>query len=189
MLETARKFSSKKLDLRIDFACFAAEERGLFGSRKWVNKHMKEIDRDRTFVLNIDCVGRGDKFFVNKGLGSFFKKKSDIFLYNTMTSTLNKLGLPFEECWGGSSDHAEFIEKNFKTSAIERCNVEKASIATLVLRKMFRIPITSKVVPFMDWIHTERDTVEGIDEKKLDETLSVVCNFIDILNSSIGSGS
>ena len=189
MLETAKKFSSKKLDLRIDFACFAAEERGLFGSRKWVNKHMKEIDRDRTFVLNIDCVGRGDRFFVTKGLGSFFKKRSDPFLYSTMTSTLNKLGLPFEECWGSSSDHAELIEKNFKTCAIERCNVEKASIATLILRKMFRIPITNKVVPYTDWIHTEKDTVEGIDEKKLDETLSVVCNFIDTLNSSIGSGS
>ena len=189
MLETAKKFSSKKLDLRIDFACFAAEERGLFGSRKWVNKHIKEIDRDRTFVLNIDCVGRGGRFFVTKGLGSLFKKRSDPFLYSTMTSALNKLGLPFEECWGGSSDHAEFIEKNFKTCAIERSNVEKASIATLILRKMFRIPITSKVVPFMDWIHTEKDTVEGIDEKKLEETLRVVCNFVENLNSSIGSGS
>ena len=189
MLETAKRVSSKKLDLRIDFACFAAEERGLFGSRKWVNKHMKEIDRDQTFVLNIDCVGRGDRFFVTKGLGSFFKKKSDPFLYSIVTGALNKLGLPFEECWGGSSDHAEFIEKGFRTCAIERCNVEKANIATVILRKLFRIPIRNKVVPYMDWIHTEKDTIEGIDEKKLEETLSVVCNFIGTLSGSIGCGS
>jgi hypothetical protein len=189
MLETARRFSSRKLDLRVDFACFAAEERGLFGSRKWVNKHGKEMDRDRTFVLNLDCVGRGDKFFVTKGLGSFFKKRSDPALYSIITSVLDKLGLPFEECWGGSSDHAAFIEKNFRTCAIYRCNVEKANIAALILRKMFRIPINNKVVSYnMDWIHTEKDTVENIDERKLEETVSVVCDFIDALNSSIGTG-
>jgi hypothetical protein len=43
------------------------------------------------------------------------------------------------------------------------------------------------VVPYMDWIHTERDTIEGIDERKLEETVSAVCNFIGTLNSSIGS--
>jgi hypothetical protein len=188
MLETARRFSNKKLDLRIDFACFAAEERGLFGSRKWVNKHIKEIDRDRTFVLNIDCVGRGDRFFVNKGIGSFFKKRSDPVLCSIVTDVLNKLGLPFEECWEGSSDHAEFVERNFRTCAIQRCNVEKASIATLILRKMFRIPIRNKVVTYMDWIHTEKDTIDGIDEKKLEETVNVVCNFIDALNGSIENG-
>jgi len=187
MLETARRLSCKELDLRIDFACFAAEERGLFGSRKWVNKHMKEMDKDRTFVLNIDCVGRGDRFFITKGLGDFFKKRSDPVLCNIMTDVLSKRKLPSEEGWGGNSDHAEFVEKNFRTCAIERCNVEKASIATLILRKMFRIPIRNKVVPYMDWIHTEKDTIDGIDEKKLEETVSVVCDFIDTLNSSIGS--
>jgi len=187
MLETARRLSNSRLDLRVDFACFAAEERGLFGSRKWVNKHIKEIGRDRTFVLNIDCVGRGDKFFVTKGLGSFFKKRSDPVLFSIITNVLNKLELPFEECWGGSSDHKEFLEKKFRTCAIERCSVEKANAATVILQKMFRIPIKNRVVPYMDWIHTEKDTIEGIDEKKLEETVSVVCDFIDTLNSSIGS--
>ena len=187
MLETARRFSGKKLDLRIDFACFAAEERGLFGSRKWVNKHMKELDRDRTFVLNIDCVGRGDRFFVTKGLGRYFKKNSDPVLFSIMTDVLKKLGLPYEEDWAGNSDHAEFIEKNFRTCSIERYNVKKANIAALIFQKISRIPIKSKVAPSMDWIHTEKDTIEGIDEKKLEETMSVVCDFIDTLNSSIES--
>jgi hypothetical protein len=188
MLESARRFSNKRLDLRVDFICFAAEERGLFGSRKWVKKHMKEIDKDKTFVLNIDCVGRGERFFVTTGLGSFFKKRSDPVLVSMMADALKKHGLPFEECWGGNSDHAEFIEKGFRTCAIERCNVEKTSIATLILGKMLRVPIKSRVVPYMDWIHTERDTVEDIDEKKLEETVDVVCDFIDNLNGNVGSG-
>lgn len=178
----------KKLDIRIDFACFAAEERGLFGSRKWVNKHLKEMDRDRTFVLNIDCVGRGDRFFITKGLGSFFKKRSDPVLFRIITDALKNLGLAYEECWGGNSDHAEFINKNFRTCAIERCNVEKANIATLILREILQIPIKNKVVPYMNWIHTEKDTTENIDGQKLEETVSVVCNFIDKLNNSSDAG-
>lgn len=185
MLETAKRFSGKNLNLRIDFACFAAEERGLFGSRKWVNKHMNEIDRERTFVLNIDCVGRGERFFIVKGLGDFFKKRSDSFLCNILTNVFNELKLPFEEDWAGNSDHAEFVEKNFRTSAILRCNVEKASIAVLTLRKMFRVPIKNKVIPYMDWIHTEKDTVENIDEQKLEETTNVVVKFVEMLDKRI----
>ncbi len=165
MLETARRFSGKNVNLRIDFACFAAEERGLFGSRKWVNKHINEINRDQTFVLNIDCVGRGEKFFITKGLGDLFKKHSDQALCGIMANVFNELNLPFEENWAGNSDHAEFVEKNFRTCAISRCNVEKANVATVVLRRMFRIPIKNNIVPYMDWIHTERDTIENIDEK------------------------
>jgi hypothetical protein len=185
MLETAKRFSGNNLDLRMDFACFTAEERGLFGSRKWVNKHVNEIDRERTFVLNIDCVGRGDRFFLTKGLGNFFKKRSDPFLCEIVTSTFDELKLPFEEEWAGNSDHAEFVEKNFRACAISRCNVEKANIATLILRKMYRIPVKNKVIPYMDWIHTENDTIENIEEKKLEETTNVVVKFVEMLNKRI----
>lgn len=185
MLEAAKRFSGKNLNLRMDFVCFAAEERGLFGSRKWVNKHMNEIDKDRTFVLNIDCVGRGDSFFLTKGLGDFFKKQSDPFLCEIMADTFDDLKLPFEEEWAGNSDHAEFVEKNFRTCAISRCNVKKANIATLILRKMYRIPIKNKLIPYMNWIHTENDTIENIDEQKLEETTNVVVEFVETLNTRI----
>lgn len=185
MMETAKRFSGKNLSLRLDFACFAAEERGLFGSRKWVNKHINEMDRDRTFVLNIDCVGRGERFFITKGLGSFFKKRSDPFLCGIATDVFDELKLPFEEEWAGNSDHAEFIRKNFRTCAILRCNVEKANFATLILRKMFRIPIKNKVIPYMDWIHTEKDTIENIDEPKLEETTNMVVKFVEMLDKRI----
>jgi hypothetical protein len=185
MLETARRFSGKNLNLRLDFACFAAEERGLFGSRKWVNKHLKEMDRAKTFVLNIDCVGRGEEFFITKGLGNLFKKHSDPALCNIMADTLKEFNLPFEEEWAGNSDHAEFMEKNFQTCAISRCNPEKASTATIIFRKVYRIPIESRIVPHMDWIHTERDTVENIDEKKLEETTNVVVKFVESLDKRV----
>lgn len=156
MMETARRLRGRDLNLRIDFISFAAEERGLFGSRKWVNKHMNEIDRKRTYVLNLDCVGRGERFFVIKGLGMIFKKHSDPMLFNVLTNVFSQLKLPYEECWTGSSDHAEFVNKRFRTCAIFRFNVENANIARTILRKLFRIPIETNSIPYGDWIHRKR---------------------------------
>lgn len=174
MVETARRLRARKLNLRIDFACFAAEERGLYGSRKWVNKHLNELDKDKTYVLNVDCVGRGERFFVCKGLGTIFKKYSDPMLCDLLAEACSELKFPLEENWGGSSDHAEFVEKNFRTCAIARYNCAKAGVARLILRRMFRIPLKKNIVGLGLWIHTENDTVEGIDERKLEESTQLV---------------
>jgi hypothetical protein len=185
MMETARRLRGKDLDLRIDFVSFAAEERGLFGSRKWVNKHINDIDKERTYVLNLDCVGRGERFFAIKGLGMVFKKHSDPMLFETLANVFYELKLPYEECWTSSSDHAEFVNKGFKTCAVFRFNIENANIPRIILRKLFRIPVKTNNIPYGDWIHTEKDTVENIDEQKLEETTLVVIRFIERLNEKI----
>jgi len=186
MIETARRLQDKKLNMRVDFACFAAEERGLFGSRKWVNKHLKELDKDRTYVFNVDCVGRGEKFFVYKGLGTIFKKYSDPILYDIVVKVCTELKFPLEEDWSGQSDHAQFVEKKFRTCAISRFNPVKANIAQMILRKMFRVPIKKNVIPFTDWIHTENDTVDGVNERKLEESVQLVVKFVEALNQKVG---
>jgi len=185
MMETARRLQKQKLNLRVDFACFAAEEKGLFGSRKWVNKHLKELERDRTYVLNIDCVGRGEKFFIYKGLGTIFKKYSDPTLCNIVAEVCSMLKFPFEEDWSGQSDHAEFVERKFRTCAISRFNPVKANIAHMLLRRMFRVPVKKDVISFIDWIHTENDTVDNIDERKLEESVQLVVKFVEKLNQKV----
>jgi hypothetical protein len=185
MMETAKRLHGKDLNLRIDFISFAAEERGLFGSRKWVNKHINDIDKERTYVLNLDCVGRGERFFAIKGLGMFFKKHSDPMLFETLANVFYELKLPYEECWTSSSDHAEFVNKGFKTCAVFRFNIENANIPRIILRKLFRIPVKTNNIPYGDWIHTEKDTIENIDEQKLEETTLVVIKFIERLNEKI----
>jgi hypothetical protein len=185
MMETARRLREKSLNLRIDFISFAAEEKGLFGSTKWVNKHAREIDKERTYVLNLDCVGRGEKFFIIEGLGMIFKKHSDPMLVDLLANVFSEMQLPYEECWGGNSDHAEFVNKKFRTCAIFRFNGKKANIAQTILRNLFRIPIKTNVIPDGDWIHTENDTVENIDENKLEETTLVTLKFIEKLDGRI----
>jgi len=188
MMETARRLRGKNLNLRIDFISSAAEERGLFGRRKWVKKHINEIDKERTYVLNLDCVGRGERFFAIKGLGMIFKKHSDPMLFNILTNVFSELKLLYEECWSDRSDHAEFVNKRFKTCAILRFNVEKANIAQIILRNLFRIPIKTNNIPYGDWIHTEKDTIENIDEQKLEETTLAVVRFIERLDEKIKNG-
>jgi Zn-dependent M28 family amino/carboxypeptidase len=182
MIETARRLQGRRLKFRIDFACFAAEEKGLYGSRKWVNKHLSELDKDRTNVLNIDCVGRGERFFVCKGLGTIFKKYSDPMLCCLLAEACSELKLPLEERWGGGSDHAEFVEKKFRTCAIARFNCAKAGVARLILRRMFRIPLKKNIIGLGEWIHTENDTLEGIDEQKLEESVELILRFVEKLN-------
>lgn len=185
MLEAARRLKDDNLNLRIDFACFAAEERGLFGSRKWVNKHIKEFDKDRTYVLNLDCVGRGKKFFINKGLGIIRKKKADPMLFNIVCSACSELHYPYQEAWGGSSDHAEFLRKKLKCCAIMRCDEIKANVAHKTLRRIFRIPIRSDVISFMDWIHTETDVSDRMDETRLEETTQLTIRFVEKLDQQV----
>lgn len=185
MLEAARKLKDMDLNLRVDFACFAAEEKGLFGSGKWVNKHIEDLDKEKTYVLNLDCVGRGKKFFVNKGLGAVFKKSADPVLFNIVCSTCSELQYPYEEDWGGASDHSEFLKKKLKCCAVLRCDELKANVGHRILRKVFRIPIKSNVIGFMDWIHTEEDLIDHIDEEKLEETTNLVITVTERLNERI----
>ena len=183
LLETARRFKEQKdkINYRIDFACFAAEERGLFGSRKWVNKHYKEFDRNRTYVLNLDCVGRGKKFLLIKGLGTIFKKHSDEMLYKILKKTCTELKYPFVEDWGSGSDHAEFLEKKIKCVAVLRADTEKANIGHKFLNRLFRIPVPKNEIEVLDWIHTEDDVPEKINTKYLDETVTLTMKFIENL--------
>lgn len=185
MIETARRLQGRRLNLRIDFACFAAEEKGLYGSRKWVNKHLGELDRDRTYVLNIDCVGRGETFFVYKGLGTIFKKYSDPKLCGLLAEACSELKLPLEERWGGGSDHAEFLEKKFRTCAIARYNPAKAGRTRLILRRIFGVPLKKNIIGIGEWIHTENDTIEGISEKKLEESVQLVVKFIEKMDLKV----
>jgi len=185
MMETARRLEDRKPNLRVDFACFAAEEKGLFGSTKWVNKHLNELDREHTYVFNIDCVSRGEKFFVYKGLGTAFKKNSDAMLCNIVADACSKLNFALEENWGGNSDHAEFVAKGFRTCAISRFDPMKVNLAQATIRKLFRVPLKNDVVPYTDWIHTEDDTVDKVDERKLEETVQLVVAFVEELNQKV----
>ncbi len=186
MLEVSKRLKEEDIDLpmRIDLCSFASEERGLFGSREWVDRHEEEINKDKTYVLNLDCVGRGDTFFTVKGMGIIPKKHSDPELYELLIESLDKHGVEHEEMWGGPSDHAEFMKRKMRCVALMRGDTRERNIGQKILSRFLRIPIDPDLTcEVSGWHHKENDTVENISSKKLDETVDVVETFIRSLAS------
>ncbi|MCI2424977.1 M28 family peptidase [Candidatus Acetothermia bacterium] len=173
------------LAVEIDLCLFAAEERGLFGSREWVSKHAKELDKKRTWVLNLDCVGRGEQFFINNGQGTILKKRSDPQIVRLLEEACAELGIQHNLCWGGNTDHYEFVTRRFRCASILRCDVDRAILPERLLRAFFRIPVTRDVIPRLIWLHSKDDTGEHIDMRKLEQTADLVELFVRKLSKEI----
>lgn len=188
LLEVANRLGKEDLAVGIDLCLFAAEERGLFGSREWVSKHAKELDKKRTYVLNLDCVGRGEQFFIHNGQGTIFKKRSDPQIVRLLGEACAELELQHKLCWGGNTDHYEFVKRRFRCASLARCDVDRAILPERLLRAFFRIPTTRDVSPRLIWIHSEDDTGEHIDKKKLGETADLAELFVRKLSKEVAQG-
>ena len=188
LLELAERLGKQDLALGIDFCLFAAEERGLFGSRDWVTKHAKELDKEKIWVLNLDCVGRGEQFFINNGQGLIFKKRSDPTIVKLLEEACAELGLSYKLGWGAGTDHYEFVKRRFKCASILRCDVARAILPERLLRALYRIPASRDVTPRLIWAHSKDDTPERIEEKKLEETADLVELFVRKLEKKAAQG-
>jgi hypothetical protein len=185
MIKVASALKTLNLRIGVDFIFFTGEERGAWGSRNWVNEHINDVNKDTTYFLNIDCVGRGERFFITKGSGKIFKKKSDSMLCDIAENVCDELKYESEESWGTISDDKQLIENNLRTCSIMRCNVKKINIINKILRKFFLIPIKNGPIVDMKWIHTENDIIKYIDEYKLKETVKLVIKIIKKLDERL----
>jgi len=183
MIKVAKALKAFNLKIGVDFVFFTAEERGVWGSRNWIYKHIRHLDKDRTYFLNIDCVGRGENFFLTEGQGNIFKKRSYPMLFKLIENSCAELGYKYEKRWGTVSDDVKLLENNLKVCSIMRCNMRRGNIIESIFRKCFFIPLYNKM-PIIDWIHTENDITKYVDEHKLEETTQLVIKFIERLNES-----
>ena len=120
-------------------------------------------------MLNLDCVGRGEVFFIN-----IFKKRSDPEIVKLLQEACEELGFPHKLSWGGNTDHYEFVKRRFKCASISRCDVDRAILPERLLRAFYRIPASRDVAPRLIWVHSKDDTPEQIDKEKLEETAALV---------------
>ncbi len=185
MIKIAKALKALNLKMGVDFVFFTAEERGAWGSRNWIDGHIRHLDKDKTYFLNIDCVGRGESFFLTKGLGKVFKKKSDPMLCGIVEDVCNEVGYRLEICWGAVSDDIQLLERSLRVCSIMRCNIRKDTVLGKITRKCFFIPVENNLLPFMDWVHTENDVAKDIDEHKLEETTKLVVKIIEKLNKTL----
>jgi len=63
LLEIARRFSLKKIsNISVNLLATGAEEMGFFGIKHYVKYH-KELDKDDTIFINLECVGGGTLYW------------------------------------------------------------------------------------------------------------------------------
>lgn len=110
MIEIARVLAGreKKLGRDVLFVAFTAEERGLVGSRHYVENPLVPLD-DTVAMINLDMVGRlrSDRLNVyGTGTGSSFDKLLDPL------GGRHELDLKKHPSGIGPSDHASFCRKN-----------------------------------------------------------------------------
>ncbi|MFO8109546.1 MAG: M28 family peptidase [Thermoplasmata archaeon] len=186
MLDVSKRIKGSELNMRVDFCCFAAEESGLFGSRGWVEKHRDEIDMERTYILNLDMVGRGDVYFLTNGVGMIPKKHCDTELLKTLKDSLEKNHQEYEEMWGGATDVQEFLNKKMRAVSLMRANTKKMNVGHKMMNLIFRTPVHSDFYPDISrWHHTEDDTTDKVSPNKLESSVLVVETFIHSISSKI----
>lgn len=189
MLEVSRRIKESQLNMRVDICCFAAEESGLFGSRGWVEKHRDEIDLERTYILNMDMVGRGEVYFLTNGIGLIPKKRCDPALLEILKESLDSNQLEYEEMWGGATDVQEFLNRKMRAVSLMRANSKKMNPGHKIMNFISRVPVKSNVYPdIARWHHTEDDTTDKIHPDRLESSVDAVETFVHTLSSRIGQG-
>jgi aminopeptidase YwaD len=105
VLELASVFAGRTEQPRLSFALFGAEEDGLIGSRRHVERLGAERAREYRAMVNLDMVAVGDRFQV----GTTGERSRD--LARRVTDAGSALGLRLGQFDArGSSDHAPFAD-------------------------------------------------------------------------------
>jgi hypothetical protein len=88
----------------------SSEEKEAFGSKNWIIRKISHLDKNNSYFLNIDSVGRGKCLFILEGTGIILKRKSDKLLYNLLRKSsmilyyqLEKISLAMNHADQGSN--------------------------------------------------------------------------------------
>ncbi len=160
------------------FAWWGAEESGLFGSRQFVRRFHSQLDKNKLYVINVDCVGVGERLTVHTGQGIIRRRATDPSIVERIERIAAGLGVKTIRAWesiisGGSSDHAEWVDRGY-TQAISffRENYCPLSLPAKLVAWLLRIPDASQLE--LNHIHSPDDTLEGINPQVLQQTADVV---------------
>lgn len=161
ILALARAFREEKpKNLDLLFLATSGEEVGLFGAMGFVKAHEKEMDRSRTFNINIDGIGAKRAFF-NSGYGipvTRTSKKLNAYIQQISAERGIKMRGAYLPT-GAAADHMPFVEHGFEAASIH------------------------SVMPF---VHTKKDSIERINQKNLENAIAVVYELIKKLDAEYG---
>ena len=191
VVELARRFKENPpQNLELFFAWWGAEEYGLFGSRQFVRRFHDQLDKDRFYVVNADCVGVGDLLAVHSGQGTLSRRQTDPDTLARVERVADQLGVKTIRTWesiisGGSSDHAEWVNRGYRHAiSILRENYRPLSLPARLFAALLRIPDANQLD--ISHIHTPADTIEGIRPEILEETAALAEAYVRDIDQEWG---
>jgi len=178
-MKSLQKETSDKLEHVVAF--WGVEEKGLFGSRQFLKSFGDKINRNKLFVINLDGLGVGNTFSILKGQGIIFRRKADQTLVNLLRDICDEKGAQWKCYWEtfitrSTGDHAEWLEKGFKAITVIRENHRSTTLPTKIVARLLFVPYQTQFEA--EHIHTTGDTLEIIEQEKLEKTVDIVQEMI-----------
>lgn len=160
LLYLASRFKIKGIK-NVQFVFFDNEEKGRLGSKSFVDHIKKDGSYADVKLINIDCVGRGSKIYIE-----YEKKFTDRLKEFTLLKDI--------------IDKNDKTEISLKYTSDSDCKYfSKNGFEGLTLIRYDEIIFNGKKQPDIPWSHTFDDTREKIDIEKINEVVKVVENFFD----------
>ncbi|MCC7358087.1 MAG: M20/M25/M40 family metallo-hydrolase [Anaerolineales bacterium] len=185
VLELANKLkqhSTTGVDLAVAF--WAAEETGLWGSEAFVEKYQHRLDREKTLIINVDTVGRGQCLMAVSGEGVLRRRAVDGSVLLQWEQACQQVGTSTIREWltplAGSSDHAAWLNSGFNRAlSVGRGNLVPIAPPIRLLNRLLGIP-TGATQTDISHVHSPSDSLTNIRPECLDETTDGIRTFLDL---------
>jgi hypothetical protein len=189
VLDLAQRFQKRPTDhVEVFFAWWGAEELGLFGSRQFVRRLHRRLNKEKFHILNIDCVGVGEYVTVHVGQGVWRRRATDQDTVARLERLASSLNIKSIRSWespisGGSSDHAEWVERGYRhTTSLIREDYRPLSWPARIYAWIMRIPYANQLE--LGHIHTPADTLDCIKPEVLHGTVDLAEAYIREIDSN-----
>ncbi|MGQ4892245.1 MAG: M28 family metallopeptidase [Candidatus Njordarchaeia archaeon] len=164
--EENRRFEN----IEVLFISFGSEEAGLRGSRRFVSKHLEELKKHETYVLNMEMLSQDIPILIltkEKTTGTTHSME----LAELVEKVAEKVGIPIEKVempsFGGGTDATSFSRAGIKAITLQG---SKFNMETF------------------KYYHTRRDTPDKINPKILVKTHKLIKAFLDYLDGKLVNG-
>ena len=148
--------------LQMQYLLFTGEESGMVGSRRFVKE--ADLDKSRTFVINLDMVGSGKQICYVRGAQLLPPRFTDRGL-NALLREANP-AIRAHYYWMGNSDFDSFLARGFRaTSLCVRGDARSEEV-----------------------YHTERDTLDRVSADTLQMVAETAERTVRLLDEQVARG-
>ncbi|GAB4415751.1 MAG: hypothetical protein Kow002_01060 [Anaerolineales bacterium] len=190
VMDMAQRFKKNPTNnVEVFFAWWGAEELGLFGSRQFIRRFHKKLNKETFHILNVDCVGVCEYVTVHAGQGVWKRRRTDPETVSRLERLAEGLGIKTIRSWespisGGSSDHAGWMDRGYKrATSLIREDYRPLSLPARVYAWLMRIPYANQLE--INHIHSPSDTLDVIKPAVLHSTADLAEAYVREIDASV----